>query len=217
MKSVPQKAKTYKKLPSSCKITLFFAIIGITAGCITGNLLKENLYSPLITIYNETLNNIPELDISKSDILLLALKRNVKLFVLLYLFALTNLWTYYYCAFALYTGFTNGLLLAFNIILHGFPGLLRFLFYLCPQALLFIPLYLMIIAHCDSFHDEFISCISYPLHDNTYNYSARQKKGKLALCQFPFIMLCLLFIAAGCFIEANLNLPLVIWYSSHLV
>ncbi|HBA97762.1 MAG TPA: hypothetical protein DCZ23_06615, partial [Lachnospiraceae bacterium] len=99
MKSVPQKAKTYKKLPSSCKITLFFAIIGITAGCITGNLLKENLYSPLITIYNETLNNIPELDISKSDILLLALKRNVKLFVLLYLFALTNLWTYYYCAF----------------------------------------------------------------------------------------------------------------------
>lgn len=216
MKSIPQKAKTNKKLPASCKIALLFAVIGIIIGCVTGNLLKENLYSPLITIYNETLNNIPELDISKADILLLAIKRNLKLFILLCLFALTNLWTYYYCAFALYTGFTNGLLLAFNIILHGLSGILHFLFYLCPQALLFAPLYLMIIAHCDNFHDEFISYAGYPSHDNTYNYST-QKKGKLVLCQFPFIVMCLVFIAAGCFIEANLNLPLVIWYSSHLI
>lgn len=216
MKSIPKNSQNYKKLPASCKITLFFAVIGIIAGCITGNLLKESLYSPLIAIYNETINNIPELDINKMDILFLALKRNLKLFVLLYLFALTNLWTYYYCAFALYTGFTNGLLLSFNIILHGMSGIIRFLFYLCPQAMIFIPLYLMIIAHCNNFHDEFISCVSYPSHDNTYSYSPKQKKGKLALCQFPFIILCLLFITAGCFIEANLNLPLVIWYSSHL-
>lgn len=202
MKSVP------KKLPTSCKITLFFALTGIIIGYITGNLLKESLYSPLITIYNETISNIPELDISKIDILFLALKRNLKLFVLLCLFALTNLWTYYYCAFALYTGFTNGLLLSFNIILHGASGIIRFLFYICPQALLFIPLYLMIIAHCNSFHDEF----SY----SSLDYSHKQKKGRLALRQFPFIMLCLLFIAAGCFVEASFNLPLVIWYSSHL-
>lgn len=126
MKPVLKKTKTPKKLPVSCKITLFFAIIGIITGCITGNLLKENLYSPLITIYNETINNIPGLDIDKSDIFLLAIKRNVKLFILLYLFSLTNLWTYYYCAFSLYTGFTNGLLLAFNIILHGINGTIRF-------------------------------------------------------------------------------------------
>lgn len=211
MKSIPKNSKNYRKLPAVCKITLFFAIIGLIVGLITGNLLKESLYSPLITIYNETINNIPELDINRMDILLLALKRNLKLFVLLYLFALTNLWTYYYCAFALYTGFTNGLLLSFNIILNGISGIIQFLFYICPQVLLFIPLYLMIIAHCNSFHDEFISCVSYPTHDNS-----KQKKGKLALCQFPFIILCLLFITAGCFIEANLNLPLVIWYSSHL-
>lgn len=217
MKSIPKKAKTYKKLPSSCKITIFFAVIGIIIGCVAGNLLKQSLYSPLITIYNETLNNLPELDISKSDIFLLTIKRNLKLFVLLYLFALTNLWTYYYCAFALYTGFTNGLLLSFNIILHGMSGIIRFLFYLCPQVLIFIPLYLMIISHCDNFHDEFISCINYPSHDNTYNYSSKQKKGKLTLCQFPFIISYLIFIAIGCFIEANLNLPLVIWYSSHLI
>lgn len=216
MTSVSTKSQTYKKLPTACKITLFFTVIGMVAGCITGNLLKESLYSPLITIYNETISNIPELDINKSDVLLLALKRNLKLFALLYIFAITNLWTYYYCAFALYTGFTNGLLLAFNIILHSFSGIVRFLFYLCPQALLFIPLYLMIIAHCNSFHEQFISCVSYPSYDG-YSYSSKQKRGQLALCQLPFVIFCLLSIVIVCFMEANLNLPLVIWYSSHLV
>lgn len=217
MKPALKKTKAPKKLPAPCKITLFFAIIGIITGCITGNLLKENLYSPLITIYNETINNIPGLDIDKSDIFLLAIKRNVKLFILLYLFSLTNLWTYYYCAFSLYTGFTNGLLLAFNIILHGINGSIRFLCYLFPQALLFIPLYLMVIAHCDCFHDTFIAYASGPSYDNTYNYSTKQKKGKLAIQQFPFIILCLVLIAAGSFIEANLNLPLVIWYMGHII
>ena len=37
MKPVLKKTKTQKKLPVSCKITLFFAIIGIITGCITGN------------------------------------------------------------------------------------------------------------------------------------------------------------------------------------
>ncbi|MCX4325950.1 MAG: stage II sporulation protein M [Lachnospiraceae bacterium] len=217
MKSVPKKNTAHKKLPVVCKITLFFAVIGIIAGCVTGHLLKENLYSPLITIYNETINNIPGLDIDKSDIFLLAVKRNVKLFIFLYLFSLTNLWTYYYCAFSLYTGFTNGLLLAFNIILHGIPGIVRFLCYLCPQVLVFIPVYLAIIAHCDKLHNEFILCVSDYPYENTYSYSPKQKKGKLALQQFPFIVLCLVLIAAGSFIEAHLNLPLVIWYMGHLV
>ena len=78
MKSVPKKNPAHKKLPVVCKITLFFAVIGIIAGCVTGNLLKESLYSPLIAIYNETINNIPGLDIDKSDIFLLAVKRNIK-------------------------------------------------------------------------------------------------------------------------------------------
>ena len=79
MKSIQKNTSMHRKLPVPCKITLFFAIAGIIAGCITGHLLKENLYSPLITIYNETINNLPGLDIEKSDIFLLALKRNIKL------------------------------------------------------------------------------------------------------------------------------------------
>lgn len=217
MKPAIKNNSKHKKLPMPCKITLFFAITGIIAGFVSGHLLKENLYSPLITIYNETINNIPGLDIDKTDIFLLAAKRNLKLFVFLYLFSITNLWTYYYCAFSLYTGFTNGLLLSFNIILHGIPGILRFLCYLCPQILLFIPLYLIIIAHCDNLHNEFISCTSSFQYENTYIHPSKQKKGKLALQQFPFIISCLLVIAAGSFIEANFNLPLVIWYMGHLV
>ena len=116
MKSIQKKTGMHSKLPVPCKITLFFAIIGIIAGCITGHLLKENLYSPLITIYNETITNLPGLDIEKSDIFLLALKRNIKLLVLLYLFSLTNIWTYYYCAFH----FIQGLLMGFclHLILY---------------------------------------------------------------------------------------------------
>lgn len=217
MKSATKNNSKHKKLPIPCKITLFFAITGIIAGYVSGHLLKENLYSPLITIYNETINNIPKLDINKSDIFLLAARKNLKLFIFLYLFSITNLWTYYYCAFSLYTGFTNGLLLSFNIILHGISGIPRFLCYLCPQILLFIPFYLVIIAHCDNFHNEFILCINGFQYENTYIRPSKQKKGKLALQQFPFIMLCLLIIAAGSFIEANFNLSLIIWYMGHIV
>lgn len=214
MKSVIKKSKQHRQLPAVCKIVLVFAIGGIIAGYITGNFLKDSLYSPLLTIYNETISNIAELDINKSDIFWLAVKRNIKLFILVYLFSLTNLWSYYYCAFSLYTGFTNGLLLAFNIILHNISGIPRFLLYHCPQALFFIPLYLILIAHCNKFHNEFVSCSSFLTHENTYNCSYRQKKGKLILQQFPFVIICIILITAGCFIEANLNLPLVIWYST---
>lgn len=217
MKSATKNNSKYKKLPIPCKITLFSAIAGIIAGYVSGHLLKENLYSPLITIYNETINNIPGLDIDKSDIFLLAARKNLKLFIFLYLFSITNLWTYYYCAFSFYTGFTNGLLLSFNIILHGISGILRFLCYICPQILLFIPLYLIIIAHCDSFHNEFISYTSGLKYENTYIRPSKQKKGKLALQQFPFIIFCLLVIAAGSFIESHFNLPLIIWYMGHMV
>lgn len=204
MKQISKKSGSGRKLPAVCKIVLFFAFIGIIIGCITGNLLKTSLYSPLLTIYNDITGRISELDISKSDIFFLSLKQNIKLSALLYLFAITNLWQYYYCAFALYTGFTNGLLLAFNIILHGATGVIRFFFYLCPHSFLFIPLYLLIIAHCDRFHFDYSECSS----------SSGAKKGKLLLKQFPLFIIIILLILTGSLMEAMLNLPLITWYST---
>lgn len=201
---ISKRLNSSHKLPAVCKVVLFFAVIGIITGCITGNLLKTSLYSPLLTIYNDITGRIAELDINKSDIFFLSLKQNIKLSALLYLFALTNLWQYYYCAFSLYTGFTNGLLLAFNIILHGIPGIIRFFCYLCPQAFLFIPLYLFIISHCDKFHFD------YSEHGNL----SGAKKGKLLLKQFPFFIIIILLILTGSLMEAMLNLPLITWYSA---
>ena len=118
------------------------------------------------------------------------------------MFAITNIWNWYYGAFLLYIGFSNGLLLTFNIILYGMAGSIRYLCYLFPQSLIFIPIYILIIAHCNSFHKTYYVCTD------------TAKKGKLLFRQFPFWIFIILFMIAGCILEAWLNLPLVIWYST---
>lgn len=191
-----------KKIPQTVKIIPAVFITGVIVGCITGYLMKSSLYSPLITIYNDILSRMNSLDINHSDIFFLSLRRNFKYFLLLYVFAITNLWSFYYSAFILYIGFSNGLLLAFNIILYGITGSVRYICYLFPQSVIFIPLYIVTITQCSYFHKRYYECT-----DTT-------KKGKLLLQQFPFFIAVLIILALGCITEAWLNLPLVLWYSA---
>lgn len=191
-----------KKIPGIVKIIIALFIAGMTIGILTGYFMKSSLYSPLITIYNDILSRLTSLDISRSEIFFLSLKRNLKYFVLIYMFAITNIWNWYYGAFLLYIGFSNGLLLTFNIILYGMAGSVRYLCYLFPQSLIFIPIYILIISHCNSFHKAYYGCTDTSI------------KGKLLFRQFPFWIFIILFIIAGCILEAWLNLPLVIWYST---
>lgn len=191
-----------KKIPGIVKIIIALFIAGMAIGILTGYFMKSSLYSPLITIYKDILSRLTSLDISRSEIFFLSLKRNLKYFVLIYMFAITNIWNWYYGAFLLYIGFSNGLLLTFNIILYGMAGSIRYLCYLFPQSLIFIPIYILIIAHCNSFHKTYYVCTD------------TAKKGKLLFRQFPFWIFIILFMIAGCILEAWLNLPLVIWYST---
>ena len=188
------------KIHGIVKIIIALFIAGMAIGILTGYFMKSSLYSPLITIYKDILSRLTSLDICRSEIFFLSLKRNLKYLVLIYMFAITNIWNWYYGAFLLYIGFSNGLLLTFNIILYGMAGSIRYLCYLFPHSLIFIPIYILIIAHCNSFHKTYYVCTD------------TAKKGKLLFRQFPFCIFIILFMIAGCILEAWLNLPLVIWY-----
>lgn len=189
-----------KKISFSVKIIIILFTIGLLLGCITGYFMKSSLYSPLINIYNDIISRMNDLDINKTDIFILSLQRNVKYYLLLCIFSTTNLWNIYYSSFMLYTGFSNGLLLSFNTILYGNTGYIKYICYQFPQALIFVPLYIIIILHCCRFHRQFIECPD------------TAKKGKLLVQQFPFFICIIILISASCLIEAWLNLPLVRWY-----
>ncbi len=194
--------KNQKKISFTVKIIITLFIIGLLLGCLTGYLMKTSLYSPLIKIYNDIISRMKNLDIDKTDIFLLSIRRNIKYYLLLYIFSATNLWNIYYSSFMLYMGFSNGLLLSFNIILYGSSGCIRYLCYQFPQAAIFVPLYIIVILHCCHFHRQFTDCTD------------TAKKGKLLLQQFPFFICITIIISACCLIEAWLNLPLVLWYST---
>lgn len=195
---------TNVKLSATAISATMLFILGLIIGCFTGYLTKSAIYSSLITFYNDIIMRIKNVSINNSDIFLLALKRNIKYVLFLYIFSTTNLWNIYYNSFIIYTGFSHGLLLSFNIIMYGPLGFIKYLCYQFPQAIIFIPLYIIVVSHCCNFHKDYL------------DHSDNTKKGKLLLTQFPFLLCNIIFVITGCLIEAWLNTPLVLWYSTVL-
>ena len=183
------------------KLVLILFMCGFAIGIITGNIFHRELYAPLSSLYNELYDKLSLLEINNSDIFFSALKRNLKFFILLYIFAVTNLWPYYCCSFSLYTGLTNGLFLMFNIIMYKTAGIFRFFCFLFPQIIIYIPLYISIILRCHSLNKELYG-------DNTKIDIT--KKGKLLIKQFPFILIYILLFLVCCLIESRINLQILI-------
>jgi hypothetical protein len=108
---------------------------------------------------------------------------------------MTDLWRYYCLVFSVYTGFSNGLLLYFNISLYDFAGIANYTCCIMPQYLVFVPAFLFIIMKLHR-----INCL-----DET------KQKGKLLLKQFPLFLLSILLILIGSLAEGCIN-PLLLMH-----
>lgn len=183
------------------KLVLILFMCGFAIGIITGNIFHRELYAPLSSLYNELYDKLSLLEINNSDIFFSALKRNLKFFILLYIFSVTNLWPFYCCSFSLYTGLTNGLFFMFNIIMYKTAGIFKFICFLFPQSIIYIPLYISIILRCHSLNRQLYS-------DNSKTDIT--KKGKLLIKQFPFILIYILLFLVCCLIESRINLQILI-------
>ena len=183
------------------KLVLILFMCGFAIGIITGNIFHRELYAPLSSLYNELYDKLSLLEINNSDIFFSALKRNLKFFILLYIFSVTNLWPFYCCSFSLYTGLTNGLFFMFNIIMYKTTGIFKFICFLFPQSIIYIPLYISIILRCHSLNRQLYS-------DNSKTDIT--KKGKLLIKQFPSILIYILLLLVCCLIESRINLQILI-------
>lgn len=183
--------------PTTVIIILFFAI-GLLAGCLTAYFLRSSLYAMIFHLYQSLITQLQTLEINLQDFFLLAARKNLKYFLLLYFFSFTNVWKYYYRLFLTYTGFQNGLLLSFCIQMNGIPGIIGYFCFLLPHAVLFIPAYLTAIRHCERLHQE--------LHH------VKTSKKQVILCQIPYFLASLALLLLGCLLEAAFNPALLRLY-----
>lgn len=182
-----------RKLPQICKTVIIFFFIGLLLGFIVGKLFNVILSPVLKSVYSETLDILPSLDIPSDKIVISSFSRNIKFVMLLFIFSMTDLWRYYCLVFSVYTGFSNGLLLFFNIAIYNFLGITTYLCCIMPQYLILVPSFLFIIMKLHRLN----SC------DDT------TQKGKLFLKQFPLFLLSLLLILIGSLVEGYIN-PLLL-------
>lgn len=188
-----------KKTLSNTSISVFlFVAAGLSLGCITAFLLRSGIYAYIFHLYQTLLSQLQPLEIDRQDFFLLAIRRTLKYFLLLWFFSFTNVWKYYYRLFSIYIGFQHGLLLAFCVQLNGLWGLAGYFCFLLPQAFLVIPAFLICINHCDHIHSQ--------LHSITIS------KHSLILCEFPFFFVSTLFLILGCLLEACANPALLRLY-----
>lgn len=184
-----------RTMPRICKTVIIFFFIGMLIGTLVGKLFNPIILPVLKTIYSETISALPSMDIPSDQIVLSSFSRNIKFVMLLFIFSMTDLWRYYCLVFSVYTGFSNGLLLYFNISLYDFAGIANYTCCIMPQYLVFVPAFLFIIKKLHR-----INCL-----DET------KQKGKLLLKQFPLFLLSILLILIGSLAEGCIN-PLLLMH-----
>ena len=122
-----------RTMPRICKTVIIFFFIGMLIGTLVGKLFNPIILPVLKTIYSETISALPSMDIPSDQIVLSSFSRNIKFVMLLFIFSMTDLWRYYCLVFSVYTGFSNGLLLYFNISLYDFAGIANYTCCIMPQ------------------------------------------------------------------------------------
>lgn len=195
------------------RLTIGLFLTGFLSGWICANLFQAYLYEPVFALFQNTVNNLSSLNIQSKNLFFYCWKEYLKLFFLLLFFALTNVWRIYYTAFTLYTGFKQGLLLAFCLLLGGAGGILQYLCFLLPQTLLLIPVFLTLLNQLELLHS---SLFATKQSENTSGFFKNAQKRQLLFSKLPFLLLCILFLTACSFLESYLNLPLLQYYHSKI-
>ncbi|MCH5267831.1 MAG: stage II sporulation protein M [Lachnospiraceae bacterium] len=181
------------KIPSICITSILLVLGGVAAGYFVGWLFRHNLLSSAEATFEELFQSLDTTSVRHTPLFLLCIKQQVKYAALLVFFALTNAWLFYLCGFMIYTGFNNGLLLSFCVQLGGQGGWWDFFCLLLPHCLIYIPVYLVLVAK---------------LHTLRHTTQKRQS----LLSGLPLLLLCLLILCIGCIAETFINPPLLQWY-----
>ena len=203
------KRKRHIPITVFSRLTIGLFFLGFLAGCFSTTLLKDQLYEPVLALFRSTVNNLPYLEIRHQNVFLYSLVENLKIFLLLVFFAMTNVWKLYYTGFTLYTGFSQGLLFSFCLLLSNTLGVLQYLCFLLPQTLLLVPVLLYLMSQLDEFH----SCLFTPeSSDTSGGFFSGGKKRQLFFTRLPLFLTCILLFTICALLEGYLNIPLLKYF-----
>lgn len=213
----PQSAVSNQKkrsfLSSFSKLTIILFFVGFLTGCLAANLLEDSLYAPALALFQNTLKNISSLAISRNDVFLYSCKENIKFFLLLIFFSLTNVWRLYYTGFTLYTGFSHGLLCSFCVLLYGPGGIIRYFCFLLPQVLFLAPAFLFAMRHLEALHSSWFFSEE---KESAQTFFFHSKRRQLLFSKLPPLLLCVILLLCSALLEGYLNIPLLKYYHSSL-
>lgn len=208
--------KIWQVLPPVLYGVLALFVLGTTLGCLITHFFRDSLYAPLLSLYQNIINQLNTVDADRYTIFLLSLRRQLKFFGLLWFFSLTNVWRYYLWGFSLYTGFSKGLLLAFCVLLNGPVGVWNFVCFQFPQCLLLLPAYGLTICHCHRLNRQLTGYCSFTLTESsgqtaekTYSRMSHLSKKQLIFHQLPCFLLDGALLTLGSLLEGYFNLPLL--------
>ena len=197
---------------SRLTIGLFF--LGFLAGYIGAHFLENYIHSTVISLFRDTINQLPWLSIDRNEIFLLSFKNHLTSFLLLVFFSLTNVWRLYYIGSTIYTGFSQGLLFCFCTISYGLGGIPQYFCFLLPQAILLVPVFLLILNRLERFHYNWFLCEP-GSSKRTLSFFSTQKR-QLLFHQLPFLFICIILLFCCSILEGYLNVPIIKAYSAGL-
>lgn len=208
------KRKHHVPITVFSRLTIGLFFLGFLTGCFCTALLKKQLYEPVLTLFQSTVNSLPFLEIRCENVFLYSLFENLKLFLLLTFFSMTNVWKLYYTGFTLYTGFSQGLLFCFCLLLNSTLGILQYFCFLLPHALLLVPVYLYFTSRLDEFHSGLFSPDN---NDASGGIFTNGKKRQLFFAKLPLFLVCILLLIVCALLEGYLNIPLLRYFHTTFI
>lgn len=175
--------------------TLFF---GFFAGILGMILKKESLLYSTGFLDSYTLGPVKYLEPDTGKLLTTIFMQRFGAAVLLIILATTYLGSVTAYLYQLWSGLAIGILTAGSVLRYGAKGLLLAAGSLLPQQLILIPAFLMLSAKCSGL------CQNMYFRGIAGGFSGREK-GRFVLKKALNMITCVMFIAAGCFLEAYVN------------
>lgn len=206
--------KNKTALSGFSKITIGIFLLGFIPGCICAHFFEDYLYGTVISLFENTVNQIPWLSIDRNEIFLLSFREHTTYLLLLVFFALTNVWRLYYIGSTIYVGFSQGLFFSFCTMTYGIGGVLQYFCFLLPQGALLVPVFLFAINRLENLHRDWF-CSDTQEYRRTLSFFTPQKK-QLIFHQLPFFFLCIILLLLCAVLEGYLNVPLIKAYNSGL-
>lgn len=188
-------AGNFKLKKGTIRILILLLLAGLIAGFTLANVSKDFYINKISSMQKQFEAGIGNIEIDRLSLLQIVVGTRLKTFLFSWIICVTTLGVPYVIFYLLYQGFSLGFLLFILINQYKIGGILIFLSYFIPQALLFVPVMAITLIK------------GVELSTNMKQALENKEKMKylILLNRLPVFLLLLLLLFFGCFLEAYVN------------